>query len=342
MLNNYKSRTLFVASVSLVVGASAHGQSFYSVMSGENSTYFSFLNGTATRTTVTSIQSPFVYPGTGTGAYDGTYTYPSGNGSATPPWWFAYTTVSPYTATDYTNAAIGRNPSYGQISSSKSGVYGILTKATFQGSGTSSGGFFIEAIFFGERVEWAGQREFGFFRPVDVADTVYFYWSTNSNCSNYDNQGYPWCRTSIAPNATETPSSPPLVAEHFVSEPITGVTTSTEYTWIAYVFWASWDSTYKFRVEQWNSAYTGSVITAFNVDTIDACVNLGLTTSGTSGYVTLAAQRKDPFSAGGAQLGVSLVKVAQSEDNCILVEGFVRDRLAVGDCGLRRDGRIPA
>lgn len=312
MLNNYRSRNLYVAFVSLlVVASSAYAQSFTSIMNGENSTYFSFLDNTSTRTTVTSIQSPFAYPSTSTGAVDGTYTYPSGNGSATPPWWFAYTTVSPYTATDYSGHTIGRNPSYGQISSSKSGVYGILTKATFQGSGTSSGGFFIESIYFGERVEWAGQREFGFYRPVDVASTVYFYWSTNSNCSIGDNSGYSWCRTAVAPNSTETPGSAPLVYEHFVSEPISGVTTSTEYTWVAYVFWASWDSTYKFRVEQWNSAYTGSPITAFNVDTVDAGVNLGLTTSGTSGYVTLAAQRLDPFSASGAQLGVSLVKVAQ-------------------------------
>lgn len=113
-----------------------------------------------------------------------------------------------------------------------------------------------------------------------------------------------WCRTAVAPNSTEAPGSAPLVYEHFVSEPISGVTTSTEYPWVA-------DSTYKFRVEQWNSSNTGSPITALNVDTVDSGVNFGLTTSGTSGYVTLAAQRLDPFSASGAQLGVSLVKVAQ-------------------------------
>jgi len=57
-----------------------------------------------------------------------------------------------------------------------------------------------EALYFSERPEWGGQREFGFFRqmqPGASVDKMFFYWSTNSNCSISDNLGY---RLSVVSN----------------------------------------------------------------------------------------------------------------------------------------------
>jgi hypothetical protein len=239
------------------------------------------------------------------------YTYLVGNSSGDPPWWFTHTAGSPgflYTSNDLTYDSIYRNPSYGQISSLKNGVYGIRTKAAFEGSGSGSG-FFLEAIYFSERPDWAGQREFGFFR--NVADArVYFYWSINSNCSAADNRGHPHCRAEQATtDAQEYPAQPPLLPEGVVCVPIDNVDATKQYIWVAYVFWASWDSSYKFRVEMWDNTYT-TQIAAFNVDTKVSTANFGATTSGMTGYVNLAAQRLDPFSASsGSQLSVSSVEI---------------------------------
>ncbi|MBI1895807.1 MAG: hypothetical protein HYS04_04620 [Acidobacteria bacterium] len=173
-----------------------------------------------------------------------------------------------------------------------------------------------EAIYFGERADWAGEREFGFYRqmsPGASLDKTYFYWSTNSNCSIYDNSNYPWCRTSRAPNATEDPSTAPLVSEYFFPTEITNLTTGTTYYFNGYLFWAGWDSTYKFRVEVWDSTYS-TQITAFNVDTSSGGVNYGATTSRMNGYVTLGTQRTDPndaLTSSGIQLSVTSVEIAQ-------------------------------
>ena len=72
-----------VASLACAPGVSA--QTFTNIISGENSEKFSFINSASSRSTVTSIQSPFGYPGNHVGAPD-TLPYPSGNSSATPAW----------------------------------------------------------------------------------------------------------------------------------------------------------------------------------------------------------------------------------------------------------------
>lgn len=143
-------------------------------------------------------------------------------------------------------------------------------------------------------------------------DKIYFYWSTNSNCSINANMNYPWCRTNRA-TGSETPSIPPLVPELDLSTQITGLTTGTTYYFNGYLFWATWDSTYKFRVEVWDSTYT-TQITAFNVNTSSGGVNYGATTSGMNGYVTLTTQRQDPNSAltsSGIQLAVTAIDMVQ-------------------------------
>jgi len=299
----------------LTFNATAPGQTFTAMMSGEDSQAFSFINDSASRTMVTSIQSPFAYPNTITGA-DDTQTYPTGNGSLAPPWWFFYTVnMGVYTANDLTSANPERKPSYGQTSYSKSAVYGIRPKAAFSGSVSGSSGTMLEAIYFGERADWAGMREFGFFRqmsPGASLDKMYFYWSTNSNCSINANEGYPYCRTSVAPNDEEDPTMAPLALEHFHAEEITGLTPGTTYYFVGYLFWA-WDSTYKFRVEVWDSTYS-TEITAINVDTSSGGVNYGLTTSGMNGYVTLGTLRDDPgnnLSSSGIQLSVTSIEIVQ-------------------------------
>lgn len=311
------TRVAFGIIASLALGVNAPAQTWTAIMSGENSQAFSFINNSTSRTTVTSIQSPFAYPNTVTGSTD-TQTYPTGNGSLTPPWWFYYTVSSGvYTTHDLTSVNPNRAPSYGQTSSQKSAVIGIRPKAAFSGSVSGSAGTMLEAIYFSERADWAGQREFGFFRQMSPGvslDKMYFYWSTNSNCSIADNSGYPWCRTSQATNnATEDPTMAPLASGYFLPTEITGLTPGTTYYFNGYLFWASWDSTYKFRVEVWDSTYS-TQITAFNVDTSSGGVNYGLTTSGMSGYVTVGTQRADPTSAlssSGIQLSVASMEMVQ-------------------------------
>jgi hypothetical protein len=216
---------------------------------------------------------------------------------------------------DLTGVRIYRNPSHGQISRLKRGVLGIRARARFAGSGSGAGGFY-EAIYFGERPDWGGQREFGFVRKVNesvdqsLRERVYFYWSTNSNCSIRDNHGYPWCRSSQATTGTrEFPGSVPLFAEHFEATEINNVEPSKQYRWVAYLFWASWDSTFKFRVEMWDATYT-TQIAAFNADTIAGHVNFGASTTGMDGYVTLATQRIEPVSARGPLI-VSSVEIVR-------------------------------
>lgn len=58
-------------------GVNVSAQTYTAIMSGENSQAFSFINNSTSRTTVTSIQSPFAYPNTKTGSAD-TQTYPTG------------------------------------------------------------------------------------------------------------------------------------------------------------------------------------------------------------------------------------------------------------------------
>lgn len=297
----------------LTLGKNAPAITYTSIMNGENSTEFSFLNSIASRPTVTSIQSPFAYPNTITGAYDtSAYTYPIGNSSAAPPWWFYYS--GNFIANDSTGVAPFRPPSYGQTSYYKSSVIGIRPKAAFSGTVSGSSGTMYEAIYFSERADWSGQREFGFSRqmspcvsPCVSVDQISFYWSTNSNCSIHDNLNYPWCRTSRASGLAENPNTAPLVAEYNLSTQITGLTTGTTYYFKGYLFWATWDSTYKFRVEVWDSTNTIQ-ITAFNVNTSSGGVNYGATTSGMNGYVTATTQRADPTSkltSSGVQLSVT-------------------------------------
>ncbi len=305
----------------LTVGVNAPAQTFTAIMSGENSEAFAFINNnTSPRSTVTSIQSPFAYPNTTTGSTD-TQVYPTGNFSATPPYWFYYSGNSgwSYTTVDLTGAHPSRRPSYGQTSSQKSSVIGIRPKAAFSGTVSGGSGTMLETIYFSERADWAGQREFGFYRQMSPGekpslDKLYFYWSTNSNCSISDNLGYPWCRTSQAiTNSTEDPRSAPLVSEYFFPTEITGLTMGTTYYFTSYLFWATWDSTYKFRVEVWDSTLTSAIV-AFNVDTSSGGVNYGATTAGMNGYITAGTQRIDSsnaLSSSGVQLSVTSIEMVQ-------------------------------
>ena len=306
----------FVVSLGWVIATivPAYGQTWSNTLISEASTNLAFLNGNSTpRTTTYSLQSP-VMPTTDTGANDdGNHFYPYGSG-VTPPWWFTYTNGN-FTATDLTGTIPYRYPTNGQISFVKPNVYGVRSRAAFTGSGSGQG-YGIEAIFVGEREDWAGQREFGFARSLNEPNTVTFYWSINSNCSQGDNAGYPYCRSYQAPNppAQENPTNAPLVREELFSFPIYNVNCSVQSMWVGYLFWASWDSSYKFRVEQWDSTYSTPII-GFNVDTTlysnGTPVSLGLTTNGMTGYVNLTATRKPPFSAStNAQLVVGSVEYA--------------------------------
>jgi len=68
--------------------ASATAQPTYTtIMSGENSTQLTFPSSPASgqHTTVTSVQTPFSFPTSGTYQNDYYYTYPTGNSGLTPP-----------------------------------------------------------------------------------------------------------------------------------------------------------------------------------------------------------------------------------------------------------------
>jgi hypothetical protein len=172
-----------------------------------------------------------------------------------------------------------------------------------------------ESIYFSERRDWAGQREFGFYRqmtPGSSLDKMYFYWSVNSNCSIEANEDYSYCRATQATGGTENPATANLLDELHVATEISGLTAGTPYYFVGYLFWATWDSSYKFRVEVWDSTYS-TQIAAFNVDTASAGVNLGASTAGMNGYVTLGTQRADPSNAlsnSSAQLTVLSLAVA--------------------------------
>jgi hypothetical protein len=321
--------------LSLAIGVNASAQTYTNIMSGENSTSFSFLSGTGSRTTVTSIQSPFGYPNTITGAND-SQTYPSGSTGGNPePWWFYYDTCGSNTcAYDLTGTAIPRPPAIGQISSQKFSAIGFLTKATLNGTvsngGSTNPANMYETFFFTERNDYQGQREIGIARqmspyahvidPSNPGDYTYAYWFTNDNCGTGTSLGYPTistpasCRTSQATGGVEALGSGPLLQTGYNIDFITGLTTGTQYIFQTYIFWASWDSTYKQRIEVWDSTFTTQIF-ADNIDTTYLGVSLGLTTSGTSGYVTLGTQRFDPnppsgtLSQTGVNLSVSYVQI---------------------------------
>lgn len=300
----------------LVSGASATAQTFTTIMSGENSTKLTFVGGgSGSRTTVTSLQSPYYFPSSNIGATD-TPTFASGNSSLTPPWWFTYYTGGGCSTTcthDLTGQTIDRTPAaYNtQISSQKSSVIGILAKATFTGnvsySSYSTAADLYQTFFFSERADYAGQREIGFVRDQGVNtyygnsyDITYAYWYTNDNCGvgggSGPNMGYPYCRSVEATEGgTETPGSPSmgqLAATGINYVLLTGLTTGTQYNYRAWIFWASWDSTYKLRVEAWDSTFTTEIFSS-NIDTTNGTDSLNLTTSGTSGYFTIGTLRSD-------------------------------------------------
>jgi hypothetical protein len=316
--------------LSLAIGVSASAQTYTNIMSGENSTSFSFLSGTGNRTTVTSLQSPFGYPNTITGAND-SQTYPSGSPGGNPePWWFYYATCGSNTcAYDLTGTAVPRPPAIGQVSSQKFSAIGFLTKATLNGTvsngGSTSEANMYETFYFSERNDYQGQREIGFARqmspyahaidPNNPGDYTYAYWFTNDNCGTGTSVGYPTisipasCRTSRATGNVEALGSGLQIGYNI--DFIAGLTTGTQYIYQTYIFWANWDSTYKQRIEVWDSTFT-TLIFADNLDTTYLGVNLGLTASGTSGYVTLGTQRYDPsatLSQTGVNLSVSYVQI---------------------------------
>ena len=326
---------LQLGALALASGVCATAQTFTTIMSGESSTQLTFVGGgTGSRTSVSSLQSPFYFPSSYLGATD-TQTFATGNGSLTPPWWFAYYTGGGCAATcthDWTGDTIDRTgaATNGQISSQKSSVIGLLAKATFKGnvsySSYTSAADLYETFFFSERDDYAGQREIGFVRDQGVNpfyqssyDITYAYWYTNDNCGvgggAGPNMGYPYCRTSEAiEGASETPATAwangDLAATGINYVLLTGLTTGTEYNYRAWIFWASWDSTYKLRVEAWDSTFTTEVF-ASNVDTTSGTDNLSLTTSGTSGYFSLGAVRSDPsntMSGTGVELDVAQVQ----------------------------------
>lgn len=317
--------------LSLAIGVTASAQTYTTIMSGENSQSFSFLNNNTggNRTTVTSVQSPFAYPNYTTGGTD-SQTYPSGNTGGNPePWWFYYYSCPPYVCTyDWTGVAIERPPSIGQISSQKSSALGFLTQAALKGTATTNNSSYeaelYETFYFTERNDYAGQKEIGIarlIRPYTSDDVTFAYWYTNDNCGlgggSGPNMGQPNCRTSQATTgATEDPTtawgSGQLLAGGYANYAFfTGLTTGTTYIFQTYIFWASWDSTYKQRVEVWDSTFTTQIYAA-NIDTTYLGVSLGLTTSGTSGYVTLGTERYDPhgtLSQTGFELDVNYVQI---------------------------------
>ena len=315
-----KKLLLQLGILAIVTGVSARAQTFTTIMSGENSTKLTFGGGIGygSRTTVTSLQSPFYFPSSNLGQMD-TPTFASGNGSLTPPWWFTYYTGGTCAATcthDDTSQVIDRTlVSYNtQISSQKSSVIGILAQAAFTGTvgynAYTTPADLYQTFFFSERDDYAGQREIGFVRDQGVNavlgspyDITYAYWYTNDNCGVYTgvstdpNMGYPTCRYSEATEgAAESPATAwangDLAETGYNFVLLTGLTTGTQYNYRAWIFWASWDSTYKLRVEAWDSTFTTEIF-ASNVDTTNGTANLNLTTSGTSGYFTIGTLRSD-------------------------------------------------
>lgn len=326
--------------LSLAIGGSASGVTYTTIMSGENSETFSFVNNNnGNRTTVTSVQSPFLFPTYITGGTD-TLTYPSGDtGGAPEPWWFHYYTgggCASVCTHDRTGEGIPRpEPSIGQVSDPKSSVLGFLTKAAFKKTtATTSNGalpaHIIETAYFSERKDYQGEREIGIarlIRPWTSDDVMFAYWYTNDNCGlgggSGDNMGQPYCRTSRATNgATENPSTAwnngngQLLAggySNYAFFPYGTIPPGTTYIYQTYIFWASWDSTYKQRVDVFDSGLT-TLLWGANIDTSYMGVNLGLTTSGTSGYVTVGTQRFDPsntLSATGVELDVDYVQTVK-------------------------------
>jgi hypothetical protein len=334
------TKTLYpIALLSLTFCGSASAQTYTNIMSGENSTKFSFLNGTGSRTTVTSIQSPFGYPNTTTGAND-SQTYPSGSTGGNPiAWWFYYGTCGSNTcAYDLTGQAIPRPPAIGQISSQKTSVRGFLTKATLNGTvsngGSTTQADMYETFFFGERNDYQGEREIGFARQMspyahaidssNSGDYTYAYWFTNVNCGDGNSLGYPsltiagTCRASQATGGVQALGTGALPQGYNFAF-ICGATGAcilspgTTYIFSTYIFWASWDSTYKQRVEIFDSTFTTELYGA-NLDTSYLGISLGLTDAGTSGYVTVGTQRNDPsstLSQSGISLGVDYVQIIQ-------------------------------
>jgi hypothetical protein len=354
------NRPLFqLGLLSLAIGASVSAQTYTAIMSGENSTKFSFLNGTGSRTTVTSVQSPFGFPNTITGAND-TMTFPSGSSGGSPePWWFYYGTCTPpasgVCAFDLTGAYIPRGPSYGQISSQKSSVIGVWANAAFDGTASNGNSTvpagMIEAIYFTVRDDYQGQQEIGIARQMNPyaycngmnspnncgsiynsGDYLFGYWYTNDNCGPANATGSPTttlsvfasCQTSQANGSVQAVGSGPSGGSllqvgapagfAFICGPSTTscAYTGASYVFQTYIFWASWDSTYKQRVEVWDSTFSTPYV-GLNLDTTNGSVNLGLTTSGTSGYITVGTELYDPsgptISSSGIQLSVSQVKM---------------------------------
>lgn len=341
-----KTTLLQLGLLSIAIGVSASAQTYTTIMSGESSTSFSFINNnTGNRTSVTSLQSPYGFPGTITGAND-TQTFPSGSTGGNPePWWFYYGTCGSNTcAYDLTGMAIPRGPSYGQVSSQKSSLIGLWVNAAFEGtastSDSSDAATVDEVAFLTVRDDYQGQQEIGIARqmspyayntnscdptpptpPCNSGDYLYGYWFTNDNCFSQTAgaaAGPPTttlsalagCQTSQANSSIQAVGIPPsggmLLQTGFsticyICPPsqtlgtcqFTGTTTS--YVFQTYIFYADWDDTYKQRVEVWNSAFTENYF-GENLDTtnINTGAMLGLTTSGTSGYITVGTEQLDP------------------------------------------------
>lgn len=162
---------------------------------------------------------------------------------------------------------------------------------------------------------------------------IYFaYWYTNDNCGSGTSSGYPTysnpasCQTSQATDSAQTLGSGPAGGsllqvggdDDFIcgipTVTLTSCTTSvpaltggtTSYILQTYIFYASWNSSYMQRIEVWDSTFT----TNYFADNLETTA-LGLTTSGTSGYVTLGTEQWDPsgtLSSSTVQLSVSYVQ----------------------------------
>jgi hypothetical protein len=334
-----KTALLRLGLLTLVIAGSSYAQTYTTIMSGEDSEYYVFPSTGNPRSTVTSVQSPFYFPSSPTGS-DDTLTFPSG-GSGNP-WWFYYSGCSgtppsmTCTANDFTGDPIPRPAAYGQISELKYNLRGLLVKATMSGTASTSNSaveaHVYQVAYFTENFNYQGGREIGIARqmsPYGSVDVTYAYWFTEDNCgltgyaTLYGNNGFPFCRVSQTTGGTENPTT---VAGNggFIQTgysdfawicgpaPMSCATTpGTEYNYQAYVFWASWDSSYKVRVEVWNSSYTTELY-AYNIDTTNLGVSLGISDSGVPGYVTVGTVRADQpsptLSSSGIQMDVAYVQ----------------------------------